>query len=74
MGKTKKMLAALCGISLLTLGAVGVQAKTLVYCSEASPANFDPGITTGGNDFDASSRTVYSRLVECKHGSTESEP
>jgi dipeptide transport system substrate-binding protein len=50
------------------------QAKTLVYCSEASPANFDPGILTGGNDFDASSRTVYSRLVEFKPGSTELEP
>ena len=52
----------------------GAYAKTLVYCSEASPANFDPGTTTGGNDFDASSRTVYSRLVEFKHGSTELEP
>ncbi len=30
--------------------------------------------TTGGNDFDASSRTVYSRLVEFKHGGTELEP
>ena len=49
-------------------------AKTLVYCSEASPANFDPGTTTGGNDFDASSRTVYNRLVEFKHGGTEVEP
>ena len=27
--------------------------------------------TTGGNDFDASSRTIYSRLVEFKHGSTD---
>ncbi len=55
------------------LGGVA-QAKTLIYCSEASPANFDPGTTTGGNDFDASSRTVMSRLVEFKHGSTEVEP
>jgi dipeptide transport system substrate-binding protein len=65
---------------LLTATALAVAlggsayAKTLVYCSESSPANFDPGTTTGGNDFDASSRTVYSRLVEFKHGSTELEP
>ena len=45
-------------------------AKTLVYCSEASPAHFDPGPTTGGNDFDASSRTMYNRLVEFEHGGT----
>jgi len=66
--------------TLLTAAALAAMlggsayAKTLVYCSEASPANFDPAITTGGNDFDASSRTIYSRLVEFKHGSTEIEP
>lgn len=66
--------------TLLTAAALAVvlggsaYAKTLVYCSEASPANFDPGTTTGGNDYDAGSRTVYNRLVEFKHGSTEVEP
>jgi dipeptide transport system substrate-binding protein len=66
--------------TLLTAAALAVvlggsaYAKTLVYCSEASPANFDPGTTTGGNDYDAGSRTVYNRLVEFKHGSTEIEP
>ena len=45
-------------------------AKQLVFCSEASPAHFDPGPTTGGNDFDASSRTIYDRLVEFEHGGT----
>jgi dipeptide transport system substrate-binding protein len=67
----------LCFAAALLAGTVlsGVaNAKTLVYCSEASPANFDPGTTTGGNDFDASSRTVYSRLVEFKHGGTEVVP
>jgi dipeptide transport system substrate-binding protein len=49
-------------------------AKTLVYCTEGSPEGFDPGIYTAGNTFDASSRTVYNRLVEFKHGSTELEP
>lgn len=45
-------------------------AKTLVFCSEASPAGFDPAPWSGGNDFDASSRTIYSRLVEFDHGKT----
>ena len=54
--------------------ATTVQAKTLVYCSEGSPEGFDPGLYTAGTTFDASSRTVYNRLVEFKHGSTEIEP
>ena len=49
-------------------------AKTLVYCSEAAPAHFDPGPMTGGNDFDASSHTIYNRLVEFKDGTTDVEP
>ena len=53
-------------------GAAG--AKTLVYCSEADPAGFDPSLYTAGTDFDAASRTAYNRLVEFKHGSTEVEP
>jgi len=31
---------ALCALALLAVGQVG--AKTLVYCSEGSPENFDP--------------------------------
>jgi dipeptide transport system substrate-binding protein len=71
MNKKMSFMAALLAATVLSGAAY---AKTLVYCSEASPANFDPGTTTGGNDFDASSRTVYSRLVEFKHGGTEVEP
>ncbi len=63
---------------LVTAFAVGLagtaSAKTLVYCSEASPEGFDPGLYTAGTTFDAASRTVYNRLVEFKHGSTEVEP
>jgi dipeptide transport system substrate-binding protein len=57
----------------LALGSAA-SAKTLVYCSEASPEGFDPALYTAGTTFDASSRTVYNRLVEFKHGSTETEP
>ncbi len=70
----KLMTTLLSATALVAAFAGAAEAKTLVYCSEASPANFDPGTTTGGNDFDASSRTIYSRLVEFKHGGTEIEP
>ena len=65
-------LLAATAASLLMAG-VG-QAKTLVYCSEASPEGFDPAPWTAGTTFDAASRTVYDRLIEFKKGSTETEP
>ena len=63
--------AALLAATVLS-GVAG--AKTLVYCSEGSPEGFDPSLYTAGTTFDAASRTVYNRLVEFKHGSTEIEP
>lgn len=62
--------ALLCATAMSSVAG----AKTLVYCSEASPANFDPGTTTGGNDFDASARTMYSRLVEFNMAALRSSP
>jgi dipeptide transport system substrate-binding protein len=72
MNMTKPLLTAAAMLAAMTGSAFAE--KSLVYCSEASPANFDPATTTGGNDLDASSRTVFDRLVEFKHGSTEVEP
>ena len=74
MRKTKKLLAALCGASLLACGAVGVQAKTLVYCSEGSPEGFNPAFYTGGTTFDATSKNVFNRLVEFERGTTKIIP
>lgn len=70
----KKLSTLLAATAIVTLMAGSAWSKTLVYCSEASPEGFDPGLYTGGQTFDASSRTVYNRLVEFKHGSTELEP
>ena len=56
------------------LAAAGVQAKTLVYCSEGSPEGFDPALYTAGTTFNASSKTVYSRLVEFENGTTNVIP
>jgi dipeptide transport system substrate-binding protein len=72
---TKKLLAAFCGVSLLAMGATGVQAaKTLVFCSEGSPEGFNPAFMTAGTSFDASSRPVYNRLVEFERGTTKIGP
>lgn len=71
MRKISTLLAATALVAVMSTAAF---AKTLVYCSEGSPEGFDPALYTAGTTFDAASRTVYSRLVEFKHGSTEIEP
>jgi dipeptide transport system substrate-binding protein len=56
------------------LMAGGAQAKTLVYCSEGSPEGFNPSVYTAGTTFDASSHTLFNRLVEFIPGTTEIAP
>src|SRR4051812_681951 len=48
--------------------------KTLVFCSEGSPAGFDSAQYTTSVEFSAGSYTVYNRLIEFAHGSTDIEP
>ena len=60
--------------SLLACMPMAQAATTLVYCSEASPAGFDPSQYTSGTDFDASAETVFNRLTQFKRGGTEVEP
>jgi dipeptide transport system substrate-binding protein len=54
--------------------AATIPNKTLVYCSEGSPAGFDPAQYTTGTDFTANTFTVYNRLVEFERGGTKVEP
>lgn len=67
-------------IAMLTLLAAGmsmtasVNAKTLVYCSEGSPENFNPQLYTSGTSVDASAVPVFNRLVDFKTGTTELVP
>ncbi len=70
----KKLLAAFCGASMMLMGVAGVQAKTLVFCSEGSPEGFNPAFYTAGTTFDASSRAIYNRLVEFERGTTKIGP
>ena len=71
---TSRAIAAACvlGVAAL-LGTAGTAgAKTLVYCSEGSPENFNPMISYTGTSFDAQ-RPIYSQLVGFRYGSTEVE-
>lgn len=47
--------------------------KTLVYCSEGSPAGFDPGQYTAGTDFDAGAYPIRNGLVQFERGGTEAK-
>ncbi len=70
-------LSAAIAASLVTASvaqAAPISNKTLVYCSEGSPAGFDPAQYTTGTDFTANTFTVYSRLVEFERGGTKVEP
>ena len=49
--KTGWIVAAACAAVLAS--AAGAQAKTLVYCTEGSPENFNPMINTTGTTFNA---------------------
>ncbi|SCK07498.1 ABC transporter substrate-binding protein [Vogesella sp. LIG4] len=59
----------------LTVAATAAHAAgTLIYCSEGSPAGFDPGQYTAGTDFDASAETVFNRLAQFQRGGTKVVP
>ena len=62
------------GLALAAALTTQVQAKTLVFCSEGSPEGFNPSLYTAGTTFDASSRTIYNRLVEFERGTTKIGP
>ena len=64
-------------LALVTAGialAGSVNAKTLVYCSEGSPENFNPQLYTSGTSVDASAVPVFNRLVDFTPGTTHLVP
>jgi len=64
----------LVGALLATAVLVGAaEAKTLVYCSEGSPENFNPQINTTGTSLDAA-RHVYNQLTEFAPGTVDVIP
>jgi dipeptide transport system substrate-binding protein len=69
-----KTFARLLAATMLVTGlASAAGAKTLVYCSEGSPENFNPQINTTGTSFDAA-RPVFNQLVEFEPGTTKIRP
>ncbi|WP_035055661.1 ABC transporter substrate-binding protein [Andreprevotia chitinilytica] len=65
---------ALAAAITLAAGSAAAAGKTLIYCSEGSPAGFDPARFTTGTDFDVSAETVFNRLTEFEPGSTKVRP
>jgi dipeptide transport system substrate-binding protein len=60
--------------SLLAGSPLAEAAGNLVFCSEGSPAGFDPAQYTAGTDFDASAETVFNRLTQFERGGTRVIP
>ena len=60
----------LVGAGLLASAPFAHAATNLVFCSEGSPAGFDPGQYTTGTDFDASAETMFNRLTQFERGGT----
>src|SRR5471032_127737 len=70
-----KMLPLRAAIAAALLSvAVGVSAKPLVVCTEASPEGFDMVQYTTAVTGDAVSETIFNRLVAFKPGTTEVVP
>jgi dipeptide transport system substrate-binding protein len=63
-------LATMIGAAALSALLGSAQAKTLVYCSEGSPENFNPMLNTTGTSLQASA-PVYNGLTAFKDGTTE---
>ncbi|CAN7751320.1 ABC transporter substrate-binding protein [Paraburkholderia sp. SIMBA_054] len=62
------------GLTVFSAAAQAAPSGTLVFCSEGSPAGFDPGQHTTSTDFDASTNTVYNELVQFRRGTLDLEP
>lgn len=69
----RQLLGAVAAAALAFGFANAAVAKTLVYCSEGSPENFNPQINTTGTSFDTA-YPVFNKLVEFKPGTTEIMP
>lgn len=70
----RNLLGAVALSAMMAFGfTVSAEAKTLVYCSEASPEGFNPQLFTSGTTLDAT-KPLYNNLVEFKVGTTTVKP
>lgn len=72
--RTQSLVAALLSTGLLAFTPLAQAASNLVFCSEGSPAGFDPGQYTTGTDFDAAAETIFNRLTQFERGGTAVTP
>ena len=70
----KAVIPFLVGSALLASAPFAHAASNLVFCSEGSPAGFDPAQYTTGTDFDASAETMFNRLAQFERGGTAVQP
>src|ERR1700712_607905 len=70
----KAVIPFLLGAGLIASAPFAQAASSLVFCSEGSPAGFDPGQYTTGTDSDASAETIFNRLSQFERGGTAVEP
>lgn len=74
-GRLAARLATGVAVAVLSgLFASQALAKSLVYCSESAPEGFDPALYSTNSTWDASSKPIYSRLVEFEQGTTNVVP
>ncbi len=71
-GKAYLYLITLLGLATFSYKVTAIE--NFIYCSEASPAAFNPQVTTDGTSNNASSHTIYEKLTNFKYGSTEIVP
>jgi dipeptide transport system substrate-binding protein len=64
------VIQALLAAGLITSTALASAAGNLVFCSDGSPAGFDPGLYTTGTDFNAVAETLFNRLSQFERGGT----
>jgi len=79
--QTRKMLlsrrflvVSLSAALAITAQTASPASKTLVFCSEGSPAGFDSAQYTTSTDFDAGAHAVYDQLVEFRRGTLDLVP
>ncbi|MGQ3047929.1 MAG: ABC transporter substrate-binding protein [Niveispirillum sp.] len=74
MGRGTWRYAMMAGALVVGLaGPVWAAPKTLVYCAEGSPENFNAALNTSGTTFDAT-RPIFDGLVKFERGTTKIVP
>ena len=70
---SRRLLLSAAVVMAILSPAISAQAKTLVYCSEASPTGFNPAISISTTGTDVM-RPLFNRLVEFERGTTKIVP